>query len=271
MISEIIFFICIIPSATALNYFWLSWDPNESARLYCDQHCFKIGSEVVESIWDVVMTICPELNIKADDLGLTKANRKRRHSRVGTLWHPLSVWHGLCFSNMHRGLINADAIFREHYTRTGTKHSAWKDCLFLLKYLSLVSFTSKEWEKWYLSQNGEIGTMYTPAKSKKKDLEKRREWCGIHAFNILEMDREGCPMTEPPQCMEPHCKVPGDTVRAYRKYYQNKLYTMGIMRYYHKSPIPSWIFGFVIDNDGKIKIIPYQLDEEGYVVVELRK
>lgn len=262
-----ILFLCSIQSVTCLNYFWLSWDPAESARWYCDQHCFKIGSEVVESIWDVILAICPELSAKADILNITTAFRRRRHSRDNSLWHPLSVWHGLCFANMHRGLINANAIFEEHFRRTGTKHLAWRDCLFLLENISMVNFASLRWKRWYLSQNGEEGTRYTPAKTKRIHLSARREWCSVHALNIIKMDRNSCKMTEPPQCIPLECKVPGDVVGAYKKYYQTKIYTMGIMRFYHRSPLPPWVFGYVVKDAKKIKIIPYALDDDGYVLI----
>src|SRR4029078_2405504 len=90
-----------------LNYFWLSLDPDESASMYCDQHCFKIGSEIMESVWDVVLVLSPELSIEATKQGIPETSRKRRHSRKDCLWHPLSVWNGLCRSNFHRSLINA--------------------------------------------------------------------------------------------------------------------------------------------------------------------
>jgi hypothetical protein len=265
MFLHLLLGLSFISSTSALNYFWLSWDPVESAKWYCDQHCFKIGSEVIESIWDVVMVVCP-------DLEGTESMRKRRHARDGCLWHPLSVWHGLCRANMHRGLINANAIFEEHYRRTGTRHTAWKDCLFLLKNISKIDFSSDAWVGWFFSQNGKEGTKYTPIKTKPADLAKRRAWCLIHAPNILNIDREQCSLTEPPQCINEvefrGCRVPGDVVKAYRRYYQAKLYTMGLMRYYHTSTLPPWVLGAVIKNENKIKIVPYQLDDEGYVVVE---
>lgn len=263
-----------ISSASALNYFWLSWDPAESAKWYCDQHCFKIGSEVIESIWDVVMVVCPDLDRRAN---MSSATRKRRHSRDQCLWHPLSVWHGLCRANMHRGLINANAIFEEHYRRTGTRHTSWKDCQFLLKNISKIDFSSEAWRDWFRSQNGEDGTKYTPTKTKPVDLAKRRAWCLVHAPNILKVDRATCSLTEPPQCINEDtpefkgCRVPGDVVKAYRKYYQAKLYTMGLMRYYHSTTLPTWVCGAIIKDENRIKIVPYQLDDEGYMVIEFVK
>lgn len=269
----VLLFILVTP-ASALNYFWLSWDPVESASWYCDQHCFKIGSEVVESVWDSVLVFCPELGVMADRRGIGKANRRRRHAKEGMLWHPLSVWHGLCRANMKRGLINADAIFAEHYKRTGTRHSAWKDCAFLLEHIEHINFSSDQWSQWYASQNGSIGT-HTPKKTDQAGLKRRREWCLVHCKNIEKLDRHICDMTEPPQCINedlPYfkgCKVQGDLITAYRNYYCAKLYSpMGFMRYYHQTPIPKWLLGCrVEETNGKIKIIPYLLDDEGYVVV----
>jgi hypothetical protein len=258
-----ILYILVILSFTsnvmALNYFWLSWDPDESAKWYCDQHCFKIGSEVIESIWDSVLVLCPDLAREADELGFTKATRKRRHSKPGTLWHPLSVWHGLCRSNMIRGLVNANAIFKEHERRTGTRHVAWLDCLFLLRNISRIDFNSKIWSEWYATQNpghhmsglGKIG----------KNLIKRREWCKIHARNILNIDRcAGGEITEPPRLVG-DLDTKKDLIVVYREYYMSKLYTMGVMRYYHFRPPPPWISGRkIVTDDGKLKIVPYDSD-----------
>lgn len=279
MLTYTILLSLLVTPSFALNYFWLSWDPVESAKWYCDQHCFKIGSEVIESIWDSVLVLCPDLSTLADDYQLSKANRKRRHAKEGALWHPLSVWHGLCIANMRRGLENADAIFAEHYRRTGTSHVAWKDCKFLMEHIDTIDFSSKVWLNWYMSQNGSISA-YTPKKTDAAGLKKRREWCLIHAKNITKLNRATCDMTEPPQCINEDipefkgCKVPGDVISAYRSYYRAKLYTMGVMRYYHGTPIPSWILGCVVTDTSKskkkpkTKIVPYLLDDEGYVVVK---
>jgi hypothetical protein len=265
----------LISGANGLNYFWLSHDPVETARWYCDQHCFKIGSEVVESIWDSVLVLCPELSKMADSKGMSKATRKRRHARDGVLWHPLSVWHGLCRANMRRGLINARAIFEEHLRRTGKRHSAWTDCEFLWEHIDEVDFNSEGWLRWFQSQSGEEGLEVTPPKTKSQDLAKRREWCLVHAAMILEVDRDECEMTEPPQCINEDqplfkgCRSPGNVVQAYRRYYKAKVYSLGVMRYYHHSPIPEWLrgCGVIYDDKGKTKLIPYRLGEDGYVIV----
>lgn len=239
-----------------VNYFWLSLDPDESARWYCDQHCFKIGSEVVESVWDAVLTLKPSLSKEADVLGCSKAYRHRRHAKDGELWHPLSVWHCMCRANMKRGLINADAIFKEHQRRTGKSHQAWKDCKFLLGKVDQINFNTKVWKDWYQAQT-------TP--------EKRKGWTLEYGFK-KHVDRNTCEMTEPVQCINddlfPGCKVQGDVVRAYRRYYNAKIYSLKVtMRYFYSTP-PSWLGGDKRLINGKLYIYPYLLDEEGYVVVD---
>lgn len=231
-----------------LNYFWLDYDPKKSAKMYCDQHCFKIGSEVVESVWDAVIVLSPELNILADKKGLSKTWRKSRHSHKDMLWHPLSVWNGLTRSNMYRSLINADAIFQEHKFRTGKSHSAWEDCKFLLNHINKVNFNTMKWLRWFASQSGSSDTKYKPSKTKAKDLKLREQWCSVHAvidgINIEDIDRNICRMTEPPQCINeklfPDCKV-SDVVKAYKNYYIKKTDTVGKgMRYFYTSP-PSFL------------------------------
>lgn len=255
-----------------VNYFWLSQDPEECASWYCDQHCFKIGSEVVESVWDSVLILYPKSSGLADEEYLTMAFRRYRHAKPDMMWHPLSVWHGLCRANMVRGLVNADAIFKEHYHRTSTQHAAWKDCKFLTKLVSKINFNSNSWKVWWSTQNGTINP-HTPSKTKPADLEKRKLWCDVHAV-FDKPNRNTCGMTEPPQCINealfPGCKIPGNVVSAYRRYYNAKVYSLGFMRYYYQTIIPKWLSGFreTDEKTNKTKVLPWQLDEEGYVMVD---
>lgn len=236
-----------------LNYFWLSWNPKESASWYCDQHCFKIGAEVIESVWDAVLVIAPELDQLADDKDIPKTYRKRRHSREDCLWHPLSVWNGLTRSNLHRSLLNANEIFKEHQRRTGTVHSAWKDCKFLLQNVNKIDFNTKRWMNWYKSQNGAEDTRHRPSKTKAKDLKLRVQWCSNHTVingvNVCKLDRNTCGMTEPPQCINekefPDCKD-DDLITAYRSYYRSKTQSMKQgMRYLYTEP-PDILKGYKI-------------------------
>lgn len=262
---------CILLLLYLLNYFWLSWDPDESASWYCDQHCFKIGSEVIESVWDAALTLKPSLGKLATSEAIGMAYRRMRHAKPGGLWHPLSVWNGLTRSNMRRSLINAEAIFKEHQRRKGTVHSAWKDCKFLLKHIDTIDFNSKRWLRWFGSQNGDSKSPYRPCKTKPKDLVSRKAWCKVHCVldgkNIVDVDRNTFDMTEPPQCINeklfPNCKVSGDTIQAYRNYYIAKTQTVGGgMRYYYTDP-PRWLDG----NDTSLSPPQYRLDSQGYVIV----
>lgn len=278
-----------------LNYFWLSDDPVECASWYCDQHCFKLGSEVIESIWDAVLVLCPKLSKLADDEGIPANNRKRRHSREGGLWHPFSVWNGFCRANMHRSLINADAIFAEHERRTGKQHSAWTDCKFLMKHVDDIDFNSQRWLRWFCSQNGSTTTKYTPPKTKPADLKRRKEWCREMGLAYHKTDnRNTMPMTLPGQYINEKlfqgCKVPGGNVAAviasYRNYYNAKATTVkGGMRYYYSKP-PSWLTSAAKakllttpKSKRKPKVAPeysprgsdsaaYARDSEGFVIVK---
>lgn len=260
-----------------LNYFWLSDDPEQSAKWYCDQHCFKIGAEVMESIWDVVRVLAPDVKV-------VPSVSVGRHSKKDSLWHPLSVWNGLCRANMRRSLVNANEIFKEHYRRTGTKHSAWKDCVSLMKVIDKINFNSKIWKKWYASQNGDPDAgKYRPTKTKPKDLETRYKWMNDHGrvlvngsvlVSVFEVDRNTCAMTEPPQCINeklfPGCRVHGNVVDAYRRYYNAKTKSFknnAEMRYFYSAP-PFWLQGKIQRVSAATrKKIRYQLDEEGFCVV----
>ena len=254
-----------------LNYFWLSDEPVQSAKWYCDQHCFKIGAEVMESIWDVVLVLAPNIEV-------IPSVSTGRHSKKDSLWHPLSVWNGLCRANTRRSLVNANEIFKEHHRRTGTKHKAWKDCKELMKVVDEINFNSGVWKKWYASQNGDPDTKYRPVKTKPKDLEARYRWMNDHGRisnkSVFEVDRNTCSMTEPPQCINeklfPGCRVSGNAVEAYRRYYNAKTKSFknqAQMRYFYSAP-PFWLKGKVqrISAATKKKI-PYKLDEDGFCVV----
>ena len=263
-----------------LNYFWLSFDPIECASWYCDQHCFKIGSEVIESVWDAILELYPDIEKEADKKGLPKTNRKRRHSKPDSLWHPLSVWNAICKANMKRSLINADAIFKEHLKRTGKSHQAWKDCEFLMQKIDSIDFNTR-WKDLYESQS----CIKKPSKTPEKDVDKRKKWFEQHLLtldtkkSILKQDKNICNMTEPPQCINETlpsfvgCKVEGDVIRAYRKYYIAKASTVsGGMRYFYSTP-PLWlsqlsniVLKLTRQRKNKKRFLK---DEDGFVVIKL--
>jgi len=257
-----------------LNYFWLSNDPDESASWYCDQHCFKIGSEVTESVWDAASILLPALMEEATLLGIGTTYRKFRHAPrddngdAKGLWHPLSVWHGLCMANMKRGLINASAVFREHTRRTGCIHKSSHDCDFLLKNISRINFNSPKWNKWYSTQNGSL------LSSDKKALE-RKEWCLKHAYinssPLAIVNRNKCTKTPAPIFVFDECKVEGDDViTSYRKYYHAKIHTIsGGMRYYY-TPVPKWLQkhpSIKTVRGKKVKKYLGPVDSEGYAII----
>jgi hypothetical protein len=207
-----------------LNYFWLSLDPKECAGWYADQHCFKIGSEVIESVWDAVLTHKPQIEQIADEQGISKSYRKRRHAKVGQKYHPLSLWNVLCKTHCIRSLVNASAIFTEHFNRTGKEHSAIKDLDFLNRILDSVDFGVKEaftkfvsWQRFTVEEKEKYSRFFTGDR------------------NTIELD-----YSLVPQCVTKECKD-GDLITAYRKYYQEKTMTMSDgMRYYYTLP-PPWL------------------------------
>lgn len=224
---------------TLLNYFWLSPDPKLNAKWYCDQHCFKIHTELISSVWDAVSEIAPWLCEEADEAKIPNSYRGRIHARPGSKWHPLSAWNGLCLENCLTSLECARALLEEHESRTGCHHKVWKDYEFLVEKIGEVSFTSGMWVKWFESQ--------FPGK-KKEDVLKP-------FAKVPGSPRDLGYMTEPPRCIDlknsffKECKSSGhsfdDLVKVYRKYYEAKTLTIkGGMRYYY-SPVPKWLKGEV--------------------------
>ena len=235
-------------------------DPVESARWYSDAHCFKIGSEVVEMLWDAAILINPDLEAKADAAEVPKTYRRRRHSKPGCLAHPLVVWTGLCRANFDRTIENAECIFQEHLCRTAKSHSAWSDLKWLRKRSKSLDFHSSGWTTFYESQNGSGPSV----KTKPVDLLRRREWVERYVpYDLAKRDRNATGLenlTEPPQCINESipafkgCQVftPSgtfrtqkqmflDVVAAYREYYIRKASTVGGgFRYFYSSP-PGWL------------------------------
>lgn len=230
-----------------LNYFWLSLDPYKCAEMYCDQHCFKIGSEVIESCWDCVMTINPELVVLHKNIGGKDTYRKGRHiltkDRLGNIkqkrWHPMCIWTTLCKSNLYRMIQNAEAIFIEHESRTGTLHQAYNDCMFLLEHIDKVDFHSDIWLEWYNSVaiNNEHHNIlrWDKALSMNRNVIK-----GIRTINLMFPE---C-VTDRGNNYNTNEINYNNLVSSYRNYYKQKVTTLKRpMRYYYNKP-PTFLFDF---------------------------
>lgn len=239
-----------------LNYFWLSLDPKESAGWYCDQHVFKIHSEVIESVWDAVIFLNPELKERALDQGMKPTYMKQRHSGGVSgggvsggggsggerRWHPLSLWNVLRKENAERSLLNAKYIVREHTRRTGTVHSCKKDLDYLLEVIDEVDFPSSKFSDGKLK----FGSLSSKTQHF-LDFQLKDRKTLLEEASYPEL--RGC--TEPPKCINevlfPKVKTQ-DLVTSYRNYYLAKAISpqeggngvSGGMRYYYTSP-PRWM------------------------------
>lgn len=233
-----------------LNYFWLSLDPKESAGWYCDQHVFKIHSEVIESVWDAVIFLNPELKERALEQGMKPTYMKQRHSggafgggtSGGRRWHPLSLWNVLRKENAKRSLLNAKYIVKEHTRRTGTVHSCKEDLDYLLEVIDEVDFPSSKFS------DGKLKFGSLPSRTRHFldfQLKDRKDLLEEAPYPELR----GC--TVPPKCIN-ETLFPGvktrDLVTSYRNYYLAKAVSpqeggngvSGGMRYYYTSP-PKWM------------------------------
>lgn len=253
----IILFLLLFSTANSLNYFWLDHDPVISASQYCDQHCFKIASEVCESIWMVVLFFAPDLYHLATKLGIPLTYRSRRIKHK--LWHPLTFWNGLCRANLKKSLDNAIAILNEHKSRNGKLHMISKDLDFLSKHYQEIDYNGNFWYIWLerqLNCDSIFGLDYYLGEKKpnKVTLEKI-EWFKIHSqianfvgvgdgdnnLTVLEEDRNNCNMTHPPIMMKdnlfPEYKKANShidftkgtldhIIEAYRFYYKTKMTSM---------------------------------------------
>jgi hypothetical protein len=228
----------------ALNYFWLDPDPDVSAEQYCDQHAFKIHSELIESVWDAFLTLSPDVATEADATGVSQTYRKQRHRSKGGKTHPLSRWNTLARANAERSLLNAKSLFEEHTRRTGKVHLAYRDWEFLVGVLDQIPYEGPIYEAFLHRE-----CLATP---------KDREWYVRHSAPA-EAPFETEEFTNQPRCINaklfPGCDDP-TLVGAYRQYYQLKTQTVMAgkkvgFRYLHSSP-PLWLLGtFYVKRDGK--------------------
>jgi hypothetical protein len=226
--------------AVSLNYFWLDLDPVKSAAQYCDQHAFKIHSELVESVWDAFLMLSPSLDAEASAAGLPPTYRKRRHSKPGGKSHPLSRWNTLARGNAERSLLNAKCLFDEHRHRTGTTHAAYRDWEFLVDALPRIPYEGELYDEF----------LHRECLATEAD----RAWYRRHSSPFPDEE-----FTEPPRCINaklfPGCDDP-DVVVSYRKYYQLKNATVKAgaktgFRYFYSEP-PRWLTGtFYLRSGGK--------------------
>jgi len=224
-----------------LNYFWLSPDPKVNAKWYCDQHCFKIHTEVISSVWDATLELAPWIDKLADEEGISRAYRSRIHARPGCKWHPLSSWNALCLGNCLTSLIAARCLLEEHESRTGCHHKVWKDWEFLWDKLGEISFSSVRWDHFFQEQ--------FPGASPQNKLKKFAP-IPSRDFGLGDFPGEAY-MTEPPRCINTKLLAFENSksskggfeglTEAYQKYYKAKVHTIkGGMRYYH-SRVPKWL------------------------------
>lgn len=251
----ILFLFLILSKINSLNYFWLDHDSQISASQYCDQHCFKIASELAIALWCVVKIFNFKIYQHATQKNISFAYRKI------TRKHPLILWNGLCRANFKKTIDNALAILDEHFKRTKKIHSVTHDILFLLKYYYLIDFNVKWWDIWVEDQIG---------------FNKMKEYFDSEnptIFNVIETnnsvffeDRNKCGMTHPPIIFDEifdEFKIKNNIdlskgsyyfiVEAYRYYYKTKLTSVktkkskkneskyvGNLRYFY-SKYPEWL------------------------------
>lgn len=230
-----------------LNYFWLSLDPRESASWYCDQHCFKIHTELISAVWDSVLTLAPWVEEYADSKNIPRSYRTRRHAKPGQKWHPLSKWTGICRGNAVTSMINARALLEEHQHRTGRRHVVWADWEFLWRVLPRVRYgpppstgeeAGKSAHQLFLSHHFSS----TEIKNFRPFSPVPEVWFPLKVALSTKLF-----YTEPPRCFGKwEAPIRHTLVQAYRGYYEDKTLTMKQgMRYYH-SPPPEWLEGDVL-------------------------
>lgn len=235
-----------------LNYFWLSYDPRLTAKMLCDQHCFKIHTEVISAVWDSVLELAPWVEDLASEEKIPRTYRNRIHARPGSFnpsetqpkWHPLSKWCGISRNNAKTALINSRAMLEEHQRRTGRVHVVWKDWYFLWGVLPLVNYSiGSRWSTWK--------EIHFPDLELEKLLQEFRP---VPETWFQSDSRAGDGpwstgpeyYTDPPRCFGKFVPSPGiSLIQSYREYYEDKTKTIkGGMRYYYSNP-PEWLQGEV--------------------------
>lgn len=88
--------------------------------------------------------------------------------------------------------------------------------------------------EWLINHGLALCQEYTKRYERNHSCHSIIVWCAEN-INRLSFESEG--FIEPPQCMPDECKVVGDSVAAYRKYYNT--HKRGMYKWKSKSP-PSW-------------------------------
>ena len=111
-----------------MNIFFLSWNYDECARLYCDQHVVKIILEIAQMLYTAHWTM-------SDDGWNTDApftkNKKTRGYKSAHPKHPMTLWVGNCRENYMWTVKFGMALACEHNKRFGTVHGCCDHLLWL--------------------------------------------------------------------------------------------------------------------------------------------
>lgn len=250
----ILFLFLILNKINSLTYFWLDHDSVISASQYCDQHCFKIASEIVIALWCVVKMFNFDLYKLATKENIPFAYRKivRKHTLI--------LWTGLCRANFKKSIDNADAILNEHYARTKKKHSVRQDIDFLKQHYEKIDFNVKWWDIWVVDQSGSIDLLVSESINIIYTIDTNK--------SVYFEDRNKCAMTHPPLIFDeifrqefkeknPQIDFTKGSyhyiIEAYRYYYKTKMYSVktkkskkneskyvGNLRYFY-SKYPEWL------------------------------
>lgn len=254
----LIFFL-LLTKIHSLNYFWLDHNSVISASQYCDQHCFKIASELVIALWCVVRLFNLQIYQLATKEKISFAYRNLTRDK-----HPLILWSGLCRANFKKTIDNAKAILDEHYRRTKKIHSVTEDIKFIEKYYQDINFNICWWDIWVEDQLGSFDKMKDLFESETPTIFNEI----ITNKFIWNEDKNICGMTHPPiifdeqiykKFVEENNHLPFNKgnyyfiIEAYRYYYKTKLSSVktkkskkneskyiGNLRYFY-SNYPVWL------------------------------
>lgn len=143
--------------SSTMNIFFLSWNPDECAKMYCDQHVSKILLEIVQMLYTTWH------HLGRDGWNATAPRRKsgdRGYRPVSNPKHPMVMWVRSSHFNYQWTAKLGMALAIEFHHRFHKIHASTKHVMWLYSNIP-KGFHEVRNEKGYYSQSG-FPRMVTP-------------------------------------------------------------------------------------------------------------
>lgn len=143
------------PMSSKMNIFFLSFNPQQCAAMYCDQHVNKILLEIVQMLYTAWHTLG---NPGWNNTAPFNVKRTQRGYRKAHLNHPMTMWVRSSRENYVFTTKLGIALALEFYKRYNHVHACSKHVLWLYENVP-DNFVLTESPKAYYSSHGYLETL----------------------------------------------------------------------------------------------------------------